>query len=48
MLALMLWSKLSLAEVTLFESILKFKMQKQVKGEPYPHCARVCCRRVVI
>lgn len=32
MLALLLWSKLSLAEVTLFESILKFKMQKQVKG----------------
>ncbi|ELR21780.1 tetratricopeptide repeat domain containing protein [Acanthamoeba castellanii str. Neff] len=39
MLALLLWSKLSLAEVTLFESILKFKMQKQVKGEAYAHCA---------
>lgn len=31
-LALTLWSKLSLAELMLFESMLKFKLQKHVKG----------------
>jgi hypothetical protein len=31
-LALVLWCKVALAEASLFESILKFKMQKQVKG----------------
>jgi hypothetical protein len=30
--ALALWSKLTLAEVMLYESTLKFKLQKHVKG----------------